>query len=639
MTREVYFETITPAHRRLVQRCLRRGDRVLVYDFTYRLRTFDWLRPLIDAGRVERIYVDPLSAADHEAIRGVEWLYPRRAGHRLVARLAAVFGRDETDTVLKKALVEAVYPYFFIRLDLERRRRPGVSIVFVPDTYRTWERAFRPWSEGPSPLTGIRMPRRTALWSASVGRLARRTFNLRVAAGTVLRALRAWRATRSATPPAHRAFDHVYAIDQFFQTKFEGGRRFDFLIDGTALTQKNTAFLVRDAWDGPWTEQARAAGYEIVRRRDYAGLTSGGDAASPRPVRVRRLLAAALAPGVPAWLSAAAIDACAVLIEDLPLLARVSVRNFIYMNQDTVLQAWRNALLRRHGAQTWCFTMAIGGGYLYTDGPEADHRFWAHQNSDHFVTASRQHVEFHRRHRQRVAHYHSVGNIWSELAGDVERRVGRAALRRQWFGDALEDRKVVAWFDTSFVQAENSISTLDEAHAWYGDLERFLAEFPDVYVVVKPSKEEEYFTDKNAPWGHPLGVALVAKWRKLAEHPRVYFPGHRGDPTSIIAASDLVITFCFSSVSAEALGAGRRAFWYEPGHRWAGTLYGRVPGLVAQGYAELVARARALLYETTDAEYQAYLDRHVRGVVEDFLDGRGLTRFRRLLAGSVETAG
>lgn len=637
MSRDVYFETLTASHRGLVMRSLRRGDRVFVYDFTYRLKSIDWLAPLIDAGRVERIYVHGFSRADHLAIDAATWLSSRWADHPLVGRLAAVFGADEVMTVLRKALVDWIFRYLFVRLDLEQRRDPTRETIVVPDTYRTWERALRRWPEAPAPLATVRIPRGAALWSRWAGRLERFRQAERLLGAAVLRGLRTRRAGRRT--PDRRAFDHVYAIDQSFQAKFTEGRRFDFFVDGELLTRKNTGFVISEHADGPWVDEARSEGFEMVRRRDYEGLARlDDDDAPPRPPIARLILRAALSPSAPAWLRLAAAEGALVAITDVPFLERVGMRNYLYTNQDTVLQGWRNALLRRYGVRSWCFTLAIGGGYLYGDGPETEHRAWAFLNADAVVTASTQMIGYYRRHGQRVGSYHAVGNIWSELALVAGRREGRAALRRRWFGEDVAG-PVVAWFDTSFVEDARSPSTYAEAIAWYRDLERSLDDFPEVRVVVKPSKDEAYFVDLRTQWADPrYGPELMEIWRRLRAHPRVHFAGHQGDPTSIIAGSDLVITFCFSSISAEALGAGRRAFWYEPGDRWRATLYGTVPGLVAHGYAELLALTRGLLYETDDAAYRAYLDGVVRGSVEDYLDASGLTRFRRLLAAAGSAA-
>ena len=341
----------------------------------------------------------------------------------------------------------------------------------------------------------------------------------------------------------------------------------------------------------------------------------------------------ALSPSAPSWLRHAAATAVAVLLADVPLLEHVSVKNYIYTNQDTVLQGWRNALLRQYGARSWCFTMAIGGGYLYGDGAETEHRFWAHQNEHAFVTASRQLVDYHRRHPQRIDRCLAVGNIWSELTLHTERTVGRDALRAQWFGERARSGKVMAWFDTSFIQSDGSPSTYTEAIAWYADLLRLLEGNEDLLAVVKPSKDEGYFVHPRGQWSDArLGPRVLELWQTLRCHPRVCFLGHVGDPTTVVAASDLTVTYCFSSITAEALGARKRAFWYEPGERWRGVSYDRARGLVVHGFAELVERVRTLLDETDDTAWDHYLETNVKGLVEDHLDGRGLSRFRAALA-------
>lgn len=630
---DVFFETLTAGHRPLLAWYLRRGHRVRVYDFTYRLKTRPWLLGLIHGGQVERIYVEFLSHADHDAMEAVEWLYPRVARHRLLRALATVYGDDETEVVAKKALLDSVFRYFFIRRDLARRRTAGSEhVVLVPDLYRYWQRMLDGGPVGDAgPLPRIDVPRGLARWAEACGALGRLRGNERVAGSAVRAMLRsrvaAWR--EHPAPPA-LAYDNMFALDQPFQTKFAGGRRFDFLVDGKDVTKKNTAFLVRPGADGSWTGDARHAGFEIVSRSPYEACVSE----APRPLRraLRRLAATAiLHPTAPSWLRAAAATGASAATRGASLLARVACRNYIYTNQDDLDQRWLNALLRRYGTRSWCFTLAIGGGYLYGDGPEGLHRLYAYQNPDHLVTSSRQLVEYHRAHRQRVAAYHAVGNIWAEGIRRFVDGDARAALRAEWFGARAAERKIVAWFDTTFIEAEHSESTYTEAIAWYRDLQRLLDDL-DVLAVVKPSKDATFFTEPTGQWSHPLGARIVALWDELRADPRVHFAGDRADPASVIAGSDLTVTFSYSSVTAEALGARRRAIWYEPGQRWRGALYDRIPGLVTHGYDELVKRTRELLHEPDDAGWDRYLDTEVKGLVEDYLDGAALTRFRALLA-------
>jgi hypothetical protein len=584
---------------------------------------------------VERIYVEFFSYADHDAMEAVEWLYPAVRSHRLFRALADVYGGEETESVVKKALLDSVFRYCFMQRDLARRYAAGTKeVIVVPDLYRAWQRGLR---GGPVAATGtlphIHVPRAFARWSEACGAVGRLHQNERIA-GSVLRAalrdrVAAWRGRPA---PRALAYENVFALDQPFQTKFTGGRRFDFLVDEADVTRRNTAFLVRPAADGPWAGPASAEGFEIVPRSLYEARISD----APRAFRraLRRLVAGAIVdPTAPAWLRGAAATGASAAARGGALLARVACRNYIYTNQDDLDQRWLNALLRRHGARSWCFTLAIGGGYLYSDGPEALHRLYAYQNPDHLVTSSRQLVAYHKKHRQRVEGYHAVGNIWAEAIQRLVETGARETLRTEWFGAGAADRKIVAWFDTTFIEAPHSESTYTEAIAWYRDLQRLLDEL-DVLAVVKPSKDVAFFTDPAGQWSHPLGARIAALWDELRADPRVHFAGHQGDPASVIAGSDLTVTFSYSSVSAEALGARRRAIWYEPGQRWRGALYDRAPGLVTHGYDELVKRARELCYHTDDTRWDRYLETEVKGLVEDHLDGRAATRFRSLLAGA-----
>src|SRR5439155_137054 len=95
----------------------------------------------------------------------------------------------------------------------------------------------------------------------------------------------------------------------------------------------------------------------------------------------------------------------------------------------------------------------------------------------------------------------------------------------------------------------------DEAVAWYDDIARLADERPDLLMVLKPSKADWYFVDPTFQWSHPRGAAVLERWERLRAHPRVHFAGHDGDPASVVAAADLTVTFCYSSPTAEALGA------------------------------------------------------------------------------------
>ena len=641
--REIFFERLTAAHRPLVAWYVARGHRVFVFDFSGHLKAKGWVRSLLNRGRVQIVYIYPDSRADSASIEAAHWLYPAMERTRIVQSLNRLAGPDEVAPVLKHALVTNVFQYLFIRMFLGDRLaeadRQG-SATLIPHTYERWALALRDWDEHPfRSLRPATIPWWASVWAWLAQMIERPAAILRicglcvpVAWAGVMERLRPAR-----IEPTPRRYDHVYAIDQSFQTKFQGPRAFSFLLDHARLSKQSTAFLVHRRAEGAWLQPAREAGYHLIRWRDCLNVR---EVVRHPPRRLARAgLGGALwrlACGVtmPQWLLEAVGRGLMSRMEQAFLLQRLSCRNYIYTNRDDLAQRWQNIWLRQAGVQTWCFALAIGGGYVYGKhnlfGDR--HRFWAYQNPDHFVVPSRRMAEYHQSHRQAVRRYHVTGSLWSELVQQAIRQQERLELRERWFGARARQGKVIAWFDTTFIEANDSPSSYGEAIAWYRDLARLLDEDEAYLAVIKPSKDERFFADPRSEWSHPLGSTILRQWASLKRHPRVYFAGHNADPAAVIAASDLTITFCFSTPTADALGAGKRAIWYEPGERWRTTLYGADPLLTAHGYEELRQLVQKLLGEVSDEAYQRYLQGTVRGLVEDFMDGAGLTRFRTLLA-------
>jgi hypothetical protein len=651
MSRELVFETIGRGHRPLVEHAVRRGQRVFVFDFSNRLKAKPWLRDLINAGHVQRIYVPPCSRAEGLAFGATEWLYPRYARHAIVRALTRLYGEDEVAPIVKKALLDRVFEYLFMRAWLAERLRgaeqPG-RVMLVAREFNAWERRLSAWPElPPDSLRGLRVARGFSRWAVAASR-AERAARTAKASGIAAAVLAARARPRGAAPEPLEV-EHVYAIDQPFQAKFRGGRRFDFLLDGEQLHAKNTAFVVHPSAEGPWMEEASREGFTVIARRRLLG-TRALLRTPPRRRGTRGLTrivsTVAARPAAPAWLAECALLAVQMHLAIARLGEELRFANYVYTNQDGLDQRWQNVMLRRLGARVWNYVLSIGAGHLNAGtgdlheirDPFGRHHLHAYQNPDEFVLPCHQLAEYHRRHRQRVRRYHDIGNVFSELVLAVPDDT-RRALRRGWFGDAGERARVIAWFDTSYVEEPLSPARFDEAVSWYDDILRLTELRPDLRMLIKPSKADWYFTDPAFQWSHPKGAAVVERWKRLAAHPRVHFAGSDADPSSVVAASDLTITFCYSSPTAEALGARRRGLWYEPQERWRGTIYDKHPLLVAHGFAELERALRRVLDEMSDAEYEEFLDTTVRGLVENFLDGAALTRFRALLAEAATKGG
>ena len=646
MKEDVFFEAMGNGHRPLVMWYLARGHRVFVFNFTNDLKSMPWVRKLINEERISRLEVNHLPGIVDPALEATEWLYPRLSGDKLVRRLCDMFGEDEAEAVFKHGLILDVSQYISVRLYLREhieRARLNHSVILVPDSFGYWDRLLNNWcSERLGPLGGVRIPGWVRVWSGLIALEKKALKSIKYSLSNSISLLAMSLGRRLSKPDKAggvREYKHICALDVQRQVQSGGPRRFDFLLDNERLTRENTAFLVNWNMEGQWVEEARRDGYAIIYRSQFGDDRHPGRYLRTPPHRIdlwpvaKAVLQGVLRSTAPGWLFQTAALGVSTYINEANILERVRYANYIYMSQDGIRQRWRNAMIRRAGRQSWNFAYSIGGGYFLDDGGGRDglHKLWTYQNPDHFVAQSPQMIDYHKKHHQKVRSYHEVGNIWSELVRVESETGNRDEALHRWLDVAPKGMKVIAWFDTSVVETENSDCTYTEATLWYTYVQRLLEEDENLLFVIKPKKAESNFTDPKEEWSHPLGAALTEKWSELKQHPRVYFAGNRGDPVSVIALCDLTVTYCFSSCTAEALGAGRRAIWSEPGDRWRNTLYGRDPMLTAHGYEELSALVRKLLYDITDEEYGRYLQEKIHGLVESFLDGKGLSRFRESL--------
>lgn len=649
-TQILFFERIRTIYLPIVLYHLWRGREVYAFDFTYDMKRRWWLRRLINSGRVRRIYVDTLSPAHGEAIDQTEAIFKRLKGGWMQKAVTGLVGTDEVELVFKKGLLGEIFKCVYINAclaEFEAAAEEGCSLRFFPEYYHVFRRMIARCGAGE--LRALRKVRCSA-WHTlilPVLRLADRVACwvprwCYLLANALLLALGNIVSTKGRQ---REHFRYAIAIDQKFQIALKGKRYFDFLIDNKALTAANSIFLFSIPIPDEVRDHCRRNGYRFLDVRSMLRPAQVLKSACSRGWIWRYLAGLArisIFDRRPLPFLMSALQGMNALIEQKLLRARLSFDHYIYTNQESPKQLAINILVRSHGAVTWNYSLFIGGGFIYVekeDFLEKRNILWAYLNSDHYVGASGDAVKYNKLHCQNVAQYHDVGCIFSELVQEYLADPGKKALARNYFGRELTGReKVISFFDTTFIDSEYCQTTYDDAIGFYEDILRLLDEFADIYALLKPSKADYYFTAPDFQW------SSLAKGRKIAElrealkrHERVHWAGTSADVSAVIAAGDLVVTHCLSSPTFEALGARKKAIWYESGDKHHGVLYDSIPGLIAHGYEELKEHVRHLLWEVSEDEYAAYLDEHIKNRVESFLDGRALSRFRRLLCGENET--
>jgi polysaccharide biosynthesis PFTS motif protein len=310
------------------------------------------------------------------------------------------------------------------------------------------------------------------------------------------------------------------------------------------------------------------------------------------------------------------------------------IGKFVTYADQTVDHIGRNIVLKQHGTSVWQY---LDGQNTSEAMPAVDGRpwrsdLWGYLYYDVMVCWDEPFVEYYRRHHQRVGRYIAVGCLWSEHVRLIREGVMPSAVAEQLLArGGTPGQKLVSVFPTWY--HVDGVTAPEDGLEFVRGIEKLVAELPDVFVVLKEKHRRWYFAG-DPVWGGEEVLAIYQAYEELERHPRFWLPGHAADTSGIVAVSDLVISFPFTSVTVEALGAGVRGLYFDPRDKYRGGSYERVPGLVAHGYHELKARVEHLLYCTTDEEYRRYLDTHVKGYKDPFLDAMALKRFRSLLIGA-----
>lgn len=289
----------------------------------------------------------------------------------------------------------------------------------------------------------------------------------------------------------------------------------------------------------------------------------------------------------------------------------------------------RNILLSENGTKSW-FYLHSSNWFTYfisTDRkimiPRYAVNFFGYLDYDYFISWSKEISDFCRVHNQNIKNYVDVGCLWAQRIEDIQNGKINTSVKNKIFSARAKDaKKIVSVFDSSYI--DNSINGYEDGVLFLRDILRLLNEMPDIFVLLKEKKSRQYIK-KYSP-------EMIDILEKIEKHPRSYLPGRNTSPSEVIAFSDLVISFPFTSPTFEALSARKKAIYYDVSNKFETTFFDKIPGMVCHNYSELIKRVDELLYKTNELEYDQYLDKFVKGRVEPYLDSNAITRFRNLLA-------
>lgn len=640
--RVVFFECLTRWHVPLVAWYVARG---YVVRYKHLQRGFEPTWRLL--GRNARQLIEPLTfdpplyrwfnRSYEEAFDHIEDVYKRfYEKNRLIGRLCRLFHSDAVHVAFKKALLERLSEDFYYRLLIQRVREQcspadHLAVVLAKPIHVSQSLQFSrllPPRTQEERLPSWYFPRWLRVAAAFSSLRMRLEVGLRV--GKILGWMIVSR-LRGSRRAAETRYEFGMAVISPTRELHERLRSSGFLADGELIQQEDVLLVPIARLQEKEIEWLKARGFNVSESMQPVSWKTAR--------RTMGALVRLLAPmwTQPTWL----LTIAATLIREFAVWETFTehsrIKKLITYSDHGLSHIPRNIVLQQHGTEVWHYhvTANMSEALPPLDGSGLPLRFdmWGYLYYDVMVCWGERFIRYFKRHHQVVGRYVAVGCLWSEHIRLFQE--GRVASRLRQRLEACGWRpgqKIISVFPTWY--HVNNIYDFEDGLAFIRGIERLLADLPDIFVIVKEKHARWLYVnrpDADGTYYRQEAATVYRGYDRLEQHARCWLPGHTADTSEIAAMSDLVISFPFTSVTVEAMGAGVLGLYFDPLGKCRDSYYDRIPWLVAHSYPELKRRVVDLLYEISPGEYQRYLETYLKGETDQLLDGRAITRFRELL--------
>ena len=648
---KVYFENIRFYHYLLVKYYLLRKSSIYVFDFDSKVRKQRWLRNLVDAHQISRILPNYVLNSYDLALNSIDKVYTLvTQKSKLVKAMARLYNNENIKLAYKKTLAKQLSDFYAFQIILNGREKTlpdNEKIILIPFEYLEILKILNECDSFSYKLDKLFIPG----WAKYISHIDRfltkaKTWirfyftNFQLIAGVLLKLL----------TPSSKKDNYQYAIpitNPDFQFKFKEHRTFDFLLDGNNITKDNTVFLWLSAIDRTIFSRLRDQNYNVydwqskrifLSNKFSLGRNSG--------TILKKVFTYARQNFLSVLFEHEFLVSCSCTLLNTYLrwniiLNNMRFRHYITFNDEGISHIGRNVILNNFKIKTWYYVHSSSFEFIWInktkDITKTHHWLWSFLFYDYYISWNKIIIEHQKLHHQKIKNYCNVGCLWSEFVADAEMKQNLKSymVKRDIKHDKISKNfKAISFFDTSFVEDITCQYPLKDGIKFYNDILKLLDDKPDLFIIIKEKKPDTVYSDKSSFLYSCQSREYSKTISNLRTHPRCYVPGYDADPSAIIGVSDLTVTYAFSSSTIEALGARKKAMFYDPANKFRGYYYDEIPDLVAHDYEELKHSIHRLLYKISDKEYEEYLDREILHKIDDYQDGKALTRFRTLLSKS-----
>lgn len=643
----IFFEEIKPAHRWLIRWYLWRGKKVCFLRADKACYGQQWFKDCLSAGLQEEdsivfqagsfdgYYYD--AAFDH-----AEQFFHCFSEDRAVSSVRTLYGNAQTDLAFKKVLTHRLARFYYLRFLIGevQKKYAGEESVFIPangiELYRTdgcdvcdydyFLRKAMKWEGAPAEIPRVKI----LFFSRAVSYAC--VFKRQMILIAKVAALPVWVLFKSAVNlrrPGREKRDYPYAITIVSPRQLMNEiQKVDFLVNDNQIKKDEVIFISSKGIPQNGQEYFEKNGFDFVK--DVAGFVSLKEGKEILNAYWRLWRSALCGPS---FVTEVALKGLYFYTIWKSLSRHVGIKKLVTYCDYEIKALFRNIIFEQTGCATYlymdssnfgCFTAKRETQY------EFRHHFLGFLYYDWFISWNDRTTEYFQKSFCVFKNVANLGCFWSEHVRLIrEKKLPVSDLKESLRQNGYQEgAPLISVFDSTF--HDLSMTTYGDGINFLKGICALIEDLPGAFFI---------FKEKN-PRGYHQTISrhheeINALYEKLESHPRCYFTGRKENSSKIIAISDVVISFPFTSTTLEALAARERAVWYDASDKFRGAYYDDIPGLICHGYEELRERVERLCAASTD-DYNEYLDAHVKGKVEPYLDGYAITRFRDFLSGASE---
>ena len=297
------------------------------------------------------------------------------------------------------------------------------------------------------------------------------------------------------------------------------------------------------------------------------------------------------------------------------------INNYVTYNEFTGPNPTiRNILLNQNDIKTYLYIHSCHFSYVF---PKHSREIeWCFLYFDYFISWNNSIIKYLKTYPSFIKKYINNGVLWSEhIRMIMEREFKSNILKELQKKINIKNMKIISIFDTTFGNV-NSLINDDDMSLFIEYILKLLNDFPNIIIIFK----EKFLWKDLMKQNHDAKV--ISLYKKLKSHKRCYVCNKMAE---VHAISNLVISACFTSSTIEALGARKKAIYFDANSKFKNSYYDKIPNLVAHGYDDLKKLVKYWLCDITDYEFDEYLEKYIKGELDAYVDGKAITRFRNLL--------